>query len=78
MTDDFAARKGTGEKVHWGFHNGTCYCHMYTSNTGSPNLQKVSGKVKKANLCKKCFTNGFMNHPDRDKVLERLGLTLVD
>lgn len=77
MLDDAAVRKGSGEKVHWAIGNLT-YCHQYTSNTGMPYLTKVSGKVKRGNLCKKCFSKGFMEHPDRDKVLTRLGLTLVD
>jgi hypothetical protein len=78
MRDDFACKKGVGEKVHWGFTNGTTYCHQYTSNTGAPRLSKVSGKVRKANLCKSCFSKAFMNHPERDKTLAELGLTLVD
>ena len=52
--DEFAGRTPTGTKVHraWGRH--TTACWQYISNRPMY-MAKVSGPVKKDDLCRKCW-----------------------
>lgn len=54
MSDDFAGRTPTGGKIHRCFTRHSSGC-SYTMRSRIPYFRPISGQVKRADLCIKCW-----------------------